>query len=63
LTGSEQPVEEIGGPELGRLEPAAIGFDHQIPASAIEIRTSPRREEDKDPATVVLARHNRLQRW
>jgi hypothetical protein len=56
-------VEEIGGPELGRLEPAAIGFDHQIPASAIEIRTSPRREEDKDPATVVLARHNRLRRW
>jgi hypothetical protein len=54
--GPEQPTEEIGGPKLGRLEPAAIGSDHQIPASVIENHTSLHGEEDEDPATVVLAR-------
>jgi hypothetical protein len=53
-------MEEIGGPELGRLDPAAIRSDHQIHASTAEIRTSPRREEDEDPTTIVLARRDGL---
>jgi hypothetical protein len=51
-------VEEIGGPELGQLEPAAIGSDHQIPTSVVKIRTSLCREEDEDPPpSPLLAAH------